>query len=428
MQMPVVAHELAELCAPEAIDGTFSFGISAAKQQTVSLHFLNKGKSACRLIGQPGPSFAVDSHSMNVGNCWLCGPDARPLPRTGVPPGDEVLLGPGERAIVDLHWAMAGDSCQWADWVDFFLRWEKQTGYLFIPSDWPMHICSVVESDGYRKEEAPLVGETASPSLRISVSPVPVYSDERARLHVELDGPGDGSQTGVGCADLYAVSETAEGATRLDPLPTVHARKIDSYTPGQIAEDKNRQWESWKKDFKRNCNVEAGQSAAEADIGAETLARVTHLEWRTVAKPGNEPVFLSVPTHFAALDVDTLDPHWGEAVNGIRAGLSVDRDTFTDGEAVPLHVRWENVSAVSPLAQAECQSRGLTWRSGIPNSTCSRLCRLNPCAWDMGGAPSKSKKERRSTISGRSLPHLLPGLLVHFTFSRCCRVRASITS
>lgn len=37
---------------------------------------------------------------------------------------------------------------------------------------------------------------------------------------------------------------------------------------------------------------------------------------------------------------------------GIRAGLSVDRASFSLGEWIPLHLRWEDVNATMPLAHA----------------------------------------------------------------------------
>jgi hypothetical protein len=67
-----------------------------------------------------------------------------------------------------------------------------------------------------------------------------------------------------------------------------------------------------------------------------------------------QPAFLTTATHFTVLDVDTLAPNWGETVEGIHAGLSVDRASFSAGERVPLHIRWDNVNAGEPLGQGEC--------------------------------------------------------------------------
>jgi hypothetical protein len=60
-------------------------------------------------------------------------------------------------------------------------------------------------------------------------------------------------------------------------------------------------------------------------------------------------------THFEVLGMDSLAPNWGEPVKGIRAGLSVDRERFTVGERVPLHLRWDNVDASDSLGQGECR-------------------------------------------------------------------------
>lgn len=353
-----VEHEVGQspLCDPDSIDGTFTFANWPAGEQTVSLHFQNKSNVACRLHGQAGPSFAVDGHSMHVASCWLCDQSNTPSPAPERQSGSQILLAPGERATLDLHWASSGESCQWADWVDFFFAgWAKQTGYLFIPSDWPMHICSAVKSTGYRADaSSQSIRDVREGVLRVSVMQAAIYSDERATLHVELVGQSNSAADPTGCASLYIVQHGPSIGTRLDPLPTMDSSSRASYTPEQIKEDKERAWPSWRKDHLRRCEIAGGRTTADADISAAVLANVTHLEWRSTSVPGQDPVFLTATTHFNVLDVDTLAPNWGDPIEGIRAGLSIDRASFSLGERVPLHLRWENVYAMMPLAQGEC--------------------------------------------------------------------------
>jgi uncharacterized protein DUF4232 len=344
------------LCDADSIDTTFTFASLPAEEQTVSLHFRNKSNVACCLQGWLGPSFAVDSHSMNVETCWLCDENNIPSPAPERHSGNQILLAPGERATLDLHWASTGEACQWADWVNFYFQWSKQTAYLVIPSEWPMHICSVVKSAGYRAEPSlPAFGEAANSVLRVSVRQPVIYNDEHATLRAELTGePRSGAQSN-GCANLYTVRRGSGRAARLDPLATMSFSFRPSYTPEQIKEDDERAWPTWKKDRLRRCDIPAGATKADADISAEDLANVVHVEWRTAPAPGEDPVFLMSATHFTVLDVDTLAPNWGDPVQGIRAGLSIDRATFGLTEPVPLHLRWENVNATLPLAQGECK-------------------------------------------------------------------------
>ena len=351
--------EAKPLCDPDLIDGAFTFSNLPAGQQTISLHFQNKGNVACRLKGQAGPSFGVDGHSMNVASCWLCDQNSILPPVLERRPENQILLAPGERAVVDLYWASTGVSCQWADDVDFFFSsWAKPTGYLFVPSNWPLHICSAVKSGGYRPEgNPPSGGDVKEGLLRVSVIPPVIYSDERATLHVEL---ASSQKTGVasseeGCANLYAVRHGPSIGTRFQPLVTTGLSSRPSYTPEQIQEDKERAWPSWKRDRLRRCDIAGGQRTADASISAEDLANLTRVEWRTVSAPGEDSVFLEATTHFSVLDVDTLAPNWGEPVKGIRAGLSIDRASFRRGEEIPLHLRWENLNAAKPLGQGECR-------------------------------------------------------------------------
>jgi TPR repeat protein len=357
---PAVDHEDEKipLCDPDSIDGTFTFADQPAGQ-TVSLHFQNKSNAACRLHGQAGPSFAVDGHSMNVASCWLCDEKGTPSPAPERQSGNQILLAPGERAVLDLHWSSTGESCQWADWVDFvFVRWAASNpyySYLFIPSEWPMHICSAVKSSGYRAEpDSPSISQITAPVLHVFVMQTAIYSDEHATLHVELSGLTPSVASQAGCASLYTVRQGPPiRKTRLDPLRPIGSSSRPSYTPGQIKEDKERAWPSWKANHLRTCAIAGAQTTADADISAADLADVTHVEWRTATSP--DPAFVTAATHFSVLDVDTLAPDWGVQVEGIRAGLSVDRPRFTMGERIPLHLRWENVNAAMPLAAGECK-------------------------------------------------------------------------
>jgi hypothetical protein len=345
----------APLCDPELIDGTFTFASLPAGEQTVSLYFQNKSNAACRLQGQAGASFAVDGHSMNVANCWRCDQNNVPLPLTERQLGNQILLGAAERAAVDLHWASTGESCQWADSVNFFITWAKPTGYLFVPSNWPMHICSAVKSAGYRAEaNSPSTGEVRAGLLRVSVMPTVIYSDEQATLHAELAAQTAVVESSAGCGSLYTLRQGPSIGTRFEPLSTIRSSSRPSDTPEQVKEDKERAWQSWKRDRLRRCDIAGGQTTVDAYISAADLATVTHIEWRTAPGPGEEPVFLTAATHFSVFDVDTLEPNWGDPVEGIRAGLSIDRASFRVGERVPMHLRWENVNAAMPLAQGEC--------------------------------------------------------------------------
>lgn len=345
------------LCDPDSIDGTFTFANLPAGEQTVSLHFQNKGNSPCRLAGPAGHSFAVDGHSMrpHPAICWLCDQNGVPSPTPQREPQNEILLAPAGRARLDMHWSTAGGSCQWADWVAFSVQWAKPMGYLFTPSEWPLHICSAVKSAGYQAEDdLPLIGETKDGALRVSVLEKAVYNDEQATLHAELIGQRDLKGSPTGCASLYAVRQGPSAGVRLQPLPTLDSFSLDSYTPQQMEEDKERAWPSWKKDYRRRCEIPGDRTMANARINASDLASIVHIEWRTSVTPGKSPVFLVTATHFTVLDADTLAPNWGESVKGIRAGLSIDRATFKAGERVPLHLRWENLNAPTPLAQGEC--------------------------------------------------------------------------
>jgi hypothetical protein len=167
---------------------------------------------------------------------------------------------------------------------------------------------------------------------------------------------------------------------------------VSSYTPEQIQEDKERAWPSWKKDFQRRCDIEGEQESADADTRAENLANLTHIEWRTAPSPGEQPAFLTSSTHFTVIDVDTLGPNWGGTVQGIHAGLSVDRESFVEGERVPLRLRWENLDAPVSLAEGECGDPKPSLEIQDSEHRVLRTIPMGPCAFSHGWGPFAIEK------------------------------------
>jgi hypothetical protein len=219
-----------------------------------------------------------------------------------------------------------------------------------------MHICSAVKSAGYRAEaNSPTTGEVRGGVLGVSVMQAAIYSDEHATLNAVVSGQTTSVAPPAGCASLYTVRQGPSLGTRLDPLLTMGSVPRPSYTPEQVKEDKERAWPSWKTDHLQRCDIAGGRATADADTSAEGLPSVIHIEWLTAPAPGEDPVFLTATTHFNVPDVNTLAPNWDQPVEGIRAGLSIDRASFSLGERVRLHLPLENVNAAMPIAQGECK-------------------------------------------------------------------------
>ena len=399
------------LCEPRAIDVTFSFADKPAGAQTITLHLRNQGTSTCRLAGALSPSFALDGHSMlQITSCWYCAKAGSPMRETPGP--DQIVLGPDERALVDLRWSSVGESCYWTDWTFLNFAWAPKSTLIFTPSNWPMHVCSTVQGLGYRREPASDPKVSLEP-LRIAVSPETIYSDEYATLHVEVVEP-KGEPNPAVCADLYTVRQDLSTIARLDPLSSSDRRIVPSYTPMQFIEDKERSWPSWRKAGERTCSVPGDTSTADAVIPARDLPYVTHVEWRTAPSHDKDPAFLVAATHFTVLDVDSLAPNWGETVQGIRAGLSVDRQAFRMGEKIPLHIRWENVNAPVELAQGECQEPWPSLEILDENLKVTKNVPLQPACMGHGWGPFIIKRGAPQRSFLDEYASILPGPGVYY--------------
>jgi len=361
------------LCKPADIDATFSFADAPKGRQTIGIHLHNMTPQPCRLRGELGPGFAVDGHSARVETCWLCTPDGRPDAEARRRNDDFVLSGDGD-AQVTYQWSSVGDTCQKVDWATMGTEWDGRAGFLFQNMHWKPHVCSTMQISGYQSDAMATtrLTSTSEAVLEVNPPPVPIYEDEFVQLTLELKSPqGSVSPTGH-CPELYGVYRDSSGSTRFEAiLPDGYGALVRNATdepnlsisgygddlPAQFS-DYMRVCETVGKRPTTTVMLPASLKAPINVVPTPNLENMRHIVWRAENPSTHEPVFVTADLHFHVLDPDTLPQNWGQEVEGIGAGLSVDRLTFAFGESIPLHLRWENFSASKKVGEDECGEPG----------------------------------------------------------------------
>lgn len=359
----------APLCKPANIDATFSFADVPAGQQSISIHLHNMTPQPCTLRGELVPSFAVDGHYASIETCWLCTsngtPDAEAIQRKG----NFVLLADGDTQVT-YRWRSVGDTCQKVDWATISVEWDGRADFLFSNRHWKPQVCSTMQISGY---EAGAIGTTQPASslraeLRVTVPPGPLYADELVQVTLDLKTPSDEVSPTGHCPELYAVYKDGLESTRFEAvLPDGYTYLVRNATddPSLSFSSSSDELPAQFKGYMRLCETAGKRTTATVTLPASlkapihvvpqpTLADVRHIIWRVENSRTHEPLFVSADVHFDVVDPDILPPNWGPQVEGIGAGLSIDKTTFTLGETIPLHVRWENFSASKKLAVGEC--------------------------------------------------------------------------
>jgi hypothetical protein len=357
------------LCKPAGIDATFSFADAPAGHQTIGIHLHNMTPQSCRLRGELAPSFAVDGHDARVETCWLCTPDGRPDAEAIRRNNDFVLSGDGDTQVT-YQWSSVGDTCQKVDWATIGSEWDGRAGFLFQSMHWKPHVCSTMQISGYQPDAIATTRLTSSAetALDVNLPPVPIYADEFVQLTLELKSPqGSVGPTGR-CPELYGVYKDSSGSTRFEAiLPDGYGALVRNATdkPNLFISGYSDKLPAQFEGYMRVCDTKGKRTTTTVTLPASLKAPINvvpqpnldsmrHIVWRAENPNTHEPVFVTADVHFDVLDPDTLPENWGPQVEGIGAGLSVDRMTFTFGESIPLHLRWENFSASKKLAVDEC--------------------------------------------------------------------------
>jgi hypothetical protein len=357
------------LCKPAGIDATFSFADAPAGHQTIGIHLHNVTPQPCRLRGELAPSFAVDGHGALIETCWLCTPDGHPDAEAIRRNNDFVLSGDGD-AQVTYQWSSVGDTCQKVDWATIGAEWDGRAGFLFQNMHWKPHVCSTMQISGYQSGAIARSRLTSSSetALHVNLPPAPIYADEFVQLTLELRSSQNSVDPTGRCPELYSVYNDGSSSTRFEAiLPDGYGALVRNATdePNLYISGYSDELPAQFKDYMRVCDTAGKRTTTTVTLPASlkapidvfpqpNLDRMRHIVWRAENSSTHEPVFVTAEVHFNVLDPDTLPANWGPQVEGIGAGLSVDRMTFTFGESIPLHLRWENFSASEKLGVDEC--------------------------------------------------------------------------
>jgi hypothetical protein len=357
------------LCKPANVDAKFFFADVPTGQQSIVIHLHNLTPQLCRLRGELAPGFAVDGHGAVVKTCWLCtidgSPDAEAIRRND----SFILPGDGD-AQVAYRWSSVGDTCQKVDWATMGAEWDGRANFLFQNMHWKPHVCSTMQISGYQSEATATARSTsgAETALKVTLPTVPIYADEFEDLTLELRSSNNVVGPTGRCPELYAVYSDVSGSTRFEAiLPDGYGALVRKATdePNLFISGYSDELPSQFNGYMRVCETAGKRTTTTVTLPASlkapihvfpqpNLDSVRHIVWRAENYDTHEPVFVTADVHFDVLDPDTLPENWGPQVEGIGAGLSVDKTTFTFGETIRLHTRWENFSANKKLAVDEC--------------------------------------------------------------------------
>jgi hypothetical protein len=363
------AANTAPLCKPVDVDATFAFAEAPREHQTIGVRLHNTTPQPCKLRGELAPSFAVDGHGSLIKTCWLCTPDGHPDPEAIQRNNNFILTGYGN-ARVTYSWSSVGDTCQKFDWATIGTEWDGRALFLFEDMHWRPNVCSTMQISGYEPDADARNRPTSSAEtvLEVGLPPTPIYADEFTQLTLELRSSHNLVGPTGRCPELYAVYSEGSGSTRFEAiLPDGYGALVRNRSdePSVFISGYSDKLPANLNGYMRVCDTQGKRNTTTVTLPASlnapihvvpqpNLEGLRHIAWRAENVSTHEPTLVTADVHFDVLDPDTLPQNWGTQIAGIGVGLSVDRTTFTFGETIPLHLRWENFSASKKLAVGEC--------------------------------------------------------------------------
>jgi hypothetical protein len=338
VQIPGTGRTL-PVCTPANLDTNVSFFHAPENYFTVAFDMQNISESPCVPQPQTGsPMFEVEpgKETKPFGLCIDC-EDRLPNGqyRVYVP----VVLNPGQVAHQTFRWKTTAPSeavkC---------LKLNALFGPVLtvVPPLFPQ-VCSEIEvSETYAGVFAPPEPKGEPPAEQggevfvLSSAKQRYYQDEKFMLRVALVTPGAGEPSGEECPTLFLRVKSPDGGTRFDATQPTGFKTCKSFSMGA---DRNRDWQS-------GFEVDSGVRSRWAGIGEHSLEL-----FEPVGSSSDGRIQFARSNNFTVqIDDPTLIARkWGLKVKGVAVDVTLDKDTYLQGEDVPLHIAVENFDAPVPI-------------------------------------------------------------------------------
>jgi hypothetical protein len=334
-------------CTAADLNATFAFATTDDNHESVIINVRNISEVAClvRVYGAASFGDLKRGHGIDTKSCLECDANGKPNPAEYTRLLD---LAPGAEAHSVFRWASAsGDSnqpCEDVDDLSVYVNSDMQHGYriIFISGAVMTRVCSTVEISNFQKgslglsDSEALVAGQRTPTL--TTDKADNAPTELVALHIGADTRGRLDKNF--CPIIFLSTRSENGETRFQELPWAEScTNVGSakFSPNGLL----------KKDL-------VGPLSSTAGIGlpGKLTVTVSTLAGRTNA--GMAVILRSDPLDLNIVEESALKRDWSLSESGLRIALNLDRDTYSVGEDVHLHLATEDVSASKAIFWNDC--------------------------------------------------------------------------
>ncbi len=383
-------------CQPAALDATVAFA-NQADENVVAVNYRNISEHGCLLNGGIGAMFDNwhEGHNIWAKECRNC--DAAGTAQPVVP----LLLAPGESGYFLLRWknvANGSEPCQDSDGFN-------TDGIVVVAPSLLAHVCSVVDERSFLPGTFPSGANSGRTSPVAEVAP-----------SIELTAPYSVFYAGDSFPFRAVVRDPKQQLALDDrscPITFIRTRDENGSTMFHQA--------SWFLRCKTADPSSEGRSI-EMELRApglgvlNTLGR-TSVQFYILTGPANAFNVALAPSNQLAmkiLDPTITPPAWGPETAGISVSVVLDKQSYKNGEDVPLRINLENFNAVHEIGSGELPcGAGVTVEvrdsagALVPENGFGMLCTGH--GWHTKYLPGKAVPVRGLTLSGFKMLPEHPG-------------------
>jgi hypothetical protein len=321
-------------CTAADLDATMQFAEEPEGRYTVAMDYRNISGHPCRL-NNPDPMGFVPDKAANGARYELCYDCENRLPNGQYPIVRAFVLNPDNAAHVTYRWKTqatdANKPCIQPEWMHTSVNQDYKQGFLLVSRTLLKPICSPVDVGRY----VPVFFAVQAPPLNIDLTadPTPHFPRQQINVSATLEEADESNAKETACPVLLQRTRSAEGRTRWDQFggPADHSCKAN------MIENGKRQ---------RAMQFDSGHNSRWDGLGVHTI---TLLKAIAPDKYGNIVIATSKPLNLRVMDNVSLARQWGPKIKGVAVDVTLDKDTYTLGEDIPLHIAMENFDADVPI-------------------------------------------------------------------------------
>lgn len=330
-------------CPSDALDASFQAVETADHSYTLAINLRNVSTERCSVSNYPGGT-GMDFHTAPGGTgvtiCYHCESGSQRLPEA------KIALDPGESAHETRSWKTAprdgATKCGYVTQMNWDNVGEPYGRFWLLSRSLLKPICSaIVEVTNYSAGRwVALTPGSRDPIIRWSNDTIEPYSRERIPLRVIVEDPNR-----LLSLDEHSCPRVFLRVRDATPSRVITSRwtRVEELQDAACKTEAEGAVKRFTIDFNAShvLNREDDENKGEYTLDVSSFAEI---DGRYLLVGATQALHLSL------VDGKFIRRDWGPAIHGVAVSLKLDKNIYTLGSDLPLHIALENSDSQQPIS------------------------------------------------------------------------------